>query len=140
MLNRKGGYTIWLWIVFTAVLLVSCGAAEVGEQTVEQSPAGSDDMLVPGDKIGEMVITEAEAWDWSTNLYSRCEGPGDRTEETLEDGTVVIEVTCQLAPGLDIVLSCGASAGSAQGCFGRLSTRLLRQAQHLCRMRCAAGG
>ena len=97
-------------------------------------------MLVPGDKIGEMVITEAEAWDWSTNLYSRCEGPGDRTEETLEDGTVVIEVTCQLAPGLDILFSCGASAGSAQGCFGRLSTRLLRQAQHLCRMRCAAGG
>lgn len=93
----SGKPTILIVLLIAAVLLGSCAAPEAEKQ----------EMLVPGDRIGEMVITEAEAWDWSTNLYSRCEGPGDRSEERAEDGTVIIEVTCQLEPETEILLSCG---------------------------------
>jgi len=74
---------IWLIISLFAVLIVSCAAPAADVPTVEPTlspsttaapltPAGSEDMIEPGDMIGEMVIrtakdeseTEPAIWDY----------------------------------------------------------------------------
>jgi len=57
--------------------------------------------------IGEMVVTEAGAWNWDTNLWALCDQYGERVEDRSEEGKVVGEVNCQLNPGTMILLTYG---------------------------------
>jgi hypothetical protein len=116
MLNKTGNI-IWLMISLFAVLIVSCAAPAADAPTADaalppsitappQAPAGSEDMIEPGDMIGEMVVTEAGAWNWDTNLYSLCEQRGEKVEDRSEESKVVVDVNCQLYPGTHILLTC----------------------------------
>lgn len=108
---------IWLMISLFALLIVSCASPAEDLPTAEPTPspsaapppqalASSEDMIEPGDLIGEMVVTEAESWNWSNNLHELCVLPGEKVEDRSERGKVVTDINCQLYPGTKILLTC----------------------------------
>jgi hypothetical protein len=101
----------FLLIILPAILLVSCVAPEA------QAPGGGQgDLLNPGDKIGEMEITTAEAWDWDNNLYSLCIEGNAENEALHDDETVNYpEYPCDLDAGTGLLFSCmGVYIGSGE--------------------------
>ena len=86
-----------LFMIVFVLLFVSCATPEAQAPAAEPPPLDKepakappdealsdsaepdqDDMLNPGDMIGEMEITMAEAWDWENNLFSLCVEGGCR--------------------------------------------------------------
>lgn len=107
------------------------------ETAPSQAPVGSEDMIKPGATIGEMVVTEAGAWNWETNLWALCEQPGEKVEDRSEEGKVVVDVNCQLYPGTKILLTCsGVTADPELGedldtKWPKLKTRMLIDGQEV---------
>ena len=84
------------------LLLVSCASPAGQVQMSDQ-----EDMLNPGDRIGEMEITTAEAWDWDNNLYSLCIEGDAENEALLEDETIKFhEYPCELYAGATLIINC----------------------------------
>ena len=141
-MSNKVRNLIWLLFVLFTIPIVSCTVPTIDAPAADASLSSlsedqrqgferAEDMINPGDTIGGMVVTEAGAWDWDTNLYSRCEEHGERLEDRAEEGKVVTETTCQLEPGTEILLNCsGVYADPALGedldtNWSKLKTRML---------------
>jgi hypothetical protein len=87
-MSNKISNLIWLLLSgLFAALFVSCAAPAVDAtmspltNAQTQLSEGAEELIKPGDTIGEMVVTEAGAWNWDTNLYSRCEEHGEKVED-----------------------------------------------------------
>jgi hypothetical protein len=88
--------------ILLILLLASCAPSEA------QAPApGQGEMINPGDRIGEIEITTAEAWDWDMNLYSLCIEGNAENEALHDDETVNYpEYPCDLDAGTGLLFSC----------------------------------
>lgn len=103
--------TSGLFLILLLLLLpLSCTAPDDQEPAgapVDDAPPEQAEMLNPGDKIGEMEITTAEAWDWDNNLYSLCiEGNAANEALDADESVKNREYPCDLYAGAELIFTC----------------------------------
>ena len=113
--------------VFLALLFASCSAPaaeELAQVPLEVSAPRQEQMLNPGDRIGEMEITTADMWDTDIDIFSLCIEGNAENEALREEDRDVYEYSCDLDTGAQLIFSCIGVVAEADENLDELWSRL----------------